>query len=309
MSDIGLVSNAPLRYTSGRLKLSPWLFQIVNFCFWSALYFYVPILAVYAKLNGASLSVLGVMLSAYGIMQFLLRIPVGVSSDLTRRRRPFIVAGLVAAGIGALGFVWMPSPLGLILARALTGVGACSWVVITVMYTSYFKPSQVTRAVALLAITNGLGQAFATYVGGAAAQVWGWHAPFYLSAGAALLGILMVRFCVETGASQAVKPVTWRRLLSVATQRGLLLVAGLAALNTYVQFTTIYGFTPVFAANQLGANRADLGLLAALSVLSLTSAQFLAPTIERDIPVLPLVASISLEFLFNSSRRIASSTK
>lgn len=279
MSESAAASSSPRDHASRRRKLSPWLFQVVNFCFWTALYFYVPILPVYAELNGASLTVIGVMLSAYGIMQFLLRIPVGVGSDLLGRRRPFVTAGLVASGLGALGFVWMPSPLGLIFARALTGVGACAWVVITVMYAGYFEPARVTRAVALLAITNGLGQALATFIGGAAAQSWGWHAPFYLSAGASVVGIVVVGLCVEAGTRQAAAPVTWRRLVAVGTQPQLLLVAGLAAVNTYVQFTTIYGFTPVFAANELGANRADLGLLAALSVLSLMAAQFLAPTI------------------------------
>ena len=187
--------------------------------------------------------------------------------------------GWVAAGLGALWFVWMPAPSGLVFARALTGIGACAWVVITVMYAGYFAPAQVTRAVAFLAVTNGLGQAVATFIGGAAAQSWGWHAPFYLSAGAAVVGIVVVGLCVEARTGPAVAPVTWRRLVAVGTHPQLLLVAGLAAVNTYVQFTTIYGFTPVFAAHELGANRADLGVLTALSVLSLMAAQFLAPTI------------------------------
>ena len=272
-------TSAPRQPPSRRRRLSPWLFQVVNFCFWIALYFYVPILPVYAERNGASLTVIGVMLSAYGIMQFLLRIPVGVGSDLLGRRRPFVIAGLGAAGLGALWFVWMPAPPGLIFARALTGIGACAWVVITVMYAGYFAPAQVTRAVAFLAVTNGLGQAVATFIGGAAAQSWGWHAPFYLSAGAAIVGIVVVGLCVEARTGPAVAPVTWRRLVVVGTHPQLLLVAGLAAVNTYVQFTTIYGFTPVFAAHELGANRADLGVLTAVSVLSLMAAQFLAPTI------------------------------
>ncbi|HET7769654.1 MAG TPA: MFS transporter, partial [Chloroflexota bacterium] len=71
------------------------LFQAGNFLFWVSLYFYVPILPVYAQGMGASLSIVGVMLSAYGVMQLLLRIPTGLASDALGSRKPFVVLGVV----------------------------------------------------------------------------------------------------------------------------------------------------------------------------------------------------------------------
>src|SRR6266508_903388 len=82
------------------------LFQGGNFLFWLSLYFYVPILSVYAQSMGASLALVGVMLSAYGVMQLLLRIPTGVASDALRRRKPFVLAGVALTAAGALGFLW-----------------------------------------------------------------------------------------------------------------------------------------------------------------------------------------------------------
>jgi len=118
------------------------LFQAGNFLYWVALYFYVPILHVYAQGMGAPLSLVGVMLSAYGVMQLLLRIATGLASDALGRRKPFVLAGLLLTAVGALGFVWAPAPWFLVGARAITGVAACGWVAITVMYASYFPPAQ-----------------------------------------------------------------------------------------------------------------------------------------------------------------------
>ena len=286
------------QWVARRRVASPWLFQVANFCFWSSLYFYVPILPVYAERQGASLTLVGVMLSAYGIVQFLLRVPTGVASDLLGRRRPFVFAGLAAAGLGALGFVWTPAPPLLVAARAITGLAACGWVIITVMYASYYEPARATRAIALLGVTNGLGQAMATYVGGAAAQAWGWHAPFYLAAGTALLGVGAAALCVEASSDRAAAAVSWRRLLAVGTAPSLLIVAGLSAINTFGTFTTIFGFTPVFASRALGATRADLGVLAASGVAAFTLAQLATASLTTR---LGYRGSVSAAFLLNGA--------
>ena len=46
----------------------------------------VPILAPYVEYSGGTLSVAGIVLSAYGFAQILLRIPVGIASDRSGRR-------------------------------------------------------------------------------------------------------------------------------------------------------------------------------------------------------------------------------
>jgi len=252
------------------------LFQAGNFLYWVALYFYVPILPVYAQGMGAPLSLVGVMLSAYGVMQLLLRIPTGLASDALGRRKPFVLAGLLLTAVGALGFVWAPAPWFLVGARAITGVAACGWVAITVMYASYFPPAQAARAIAGMGLTNGLGQIFATYSGGLAAETFGWRAPFVLSVVAGTAGMLCMAACFESRSpNRAVVPLTLRRLWEVGTSRTLLLVSLLSALNTYATFTTIYGFIPV-CASDLGATRADLGLLTAISLVPFTLAQPIA---------------------------------
>ncbi|MGI8423780.1 MAG: MFS transporter [Chloroflexota bacterium] len=254
------------------------LFQAGNFLYWVSLYFYVPILPVYAQGMGASLSMVGLMLSAYGVMQLLLRIPTGLASDALGRRKPFVVAGVAATVVGALAFIWAPSPWFLVVARAITGVAACGWVAITVMYSAYYPPAQAARAIAGMGITNGLGQVIATYTGGMAADAYGWHAPFFMAAGTGVLGVGLMLACREVrgparGGGEG--GLTLRRLWEVGTSRTLLVVSTLSALNTYATFTTVFGFVPVYA-RDLGASRGELGLLTAVSIIPFTLAQLVA---------------------------------
>jgi MFS family permease len=262
------------------------LFQAGNFLYWMALYFYVPILPVYAQGIGAPLTVVGIMLSAYGVMQLLLRIPVGVASDLAGRRKPFVLAGLALAAAGALGFIWAPSPWLLVAARATTGLAACAWVAITVMYSGYYPAAMAASAIGMMGLTNGLGQVIATWSGGWAAGTYGWQTPFFLSAVAGVAGMGLMAACREAqprrGGARAAAPMSWARLWSVGTSPALLLVSGLSAINTYATFTTVFGFIPVYA-KDLGATSADLGVLAALSLIPFTLVQPLTARVTRAI--------------------------
>ena len=257
----------------GRSRL---LFQAGNFMYWLALYFYVPILPVYAQGMGASLSLVGVMLSAYGVMQLILRIPTGLASDALGQRKPFVLAGLALTVAGAVGFILAPAPWFLVLARAITGLAACAWVAITVMYSGYYPPSQAARAIGAMGLTNGLGQVIATYSGGVAADAYGWLAPFFLSIATGTIGLGLMLICREPQVSaRAAQPLSWRRMWQVGTSGTLLLVSSLSAINTYATFTTVFGFIPVYA-KDLGASRAELGLLTAVSLIPFTVAQPIA---------------------------------
>ncbi len=66
-----------------------------TFLFWTSLYVYVPILAPYGRHLGGSMTVIGLIISSYGLMQLLFRIPLGVWSDRIGRRKPFLAAGLL----------------------------------------------------------------------------------------------------------------------------------------------------------------------------------------------------------------------
>jgi MFS family permease len=219
--------------------------------FWSALYLYVPILPVYAGLLGASLPTIGLPVGSYGIGQLILRIPIGAASDRFGRRRPFVAAGLAFAGLSAVALALATEPVGLILARGLTGVAAAAWVAFTVLFASYFAQDRAAFAVSIITFVNIAAQAVATYGGSVLAQEYGWRAPFW---GAAVLGGLglLTLVAVRERPVRRATPLTVRGMVRVMTRPALLVVAGAALLGTAINFATSFGFTPVYAA-ELGA--------------------------------------------------------
>ena len=112
------------------------LVSVAILFFWMSLYFYVPFLPIRALELGASNTLVGVVISSYAIGQILLRIPVGIGSDLIGRRRPFAIAAFIASLLGALILLVASSPWILFVGRFMTGVAGAGWVAISVLYIS-----------------------------------------------------------------------------------------------------------------------------------------------------------------------------
>ena len=77
------------------------LYTVVTLLFWMCLYLYAPTLPTYAESKTGSLASVGIILAQYGLWQAIVRLPVGIAADWLGRRKPFIVGGLLLAGLGA----------------------------------------------------------------------------------------------------------------------------------------------------------------------------------------------------------------
>lgn len=215
-------------------------------------------MAPYAEHRGASLQTVGWLVSAYGLAQLLLRIPVGIWSDRLRTRRPFVEFGFLAALIGALGMGFVENPLAMIFFRGMTGVCASMWVLLSVWYASNFDAAETSRAMGLAMVLTNSTQLAANLSGGALADLWGWKAPFVLAAILAVCGILLTRNLHES--PPAGSPPKLPELLSMGKERSLLTVSLLAALLQALPYMSAYGFTSVYA-DYLGATKTQLGLV------------------------------------------------
>lgn len=233
------------------------LFLVIVF-FWASIYVFVPIMAPFAEHRGASLQTVGWLVSAYGLAQLILRIPLGVWSDRLRTRRPFIVVGFLASFIGALGMGFVENPLAMIFFRGLTGVCASMWVLLSVWYASHFDPAETGRAMGLAMVVTNSTQLIANLSGGAIADLWGWQAPFAVAAVLAVSGLLLTRTLQESAPSSA--PPKLPELLGMGKERSLLTVSLLAALLQALPYMSAYGFTSVYA-TELGATKTQLGLV------------------------------------------------
>jgi len=243
----------------GRLRLLLG-FETSIILFWAGQHVYVPFLSVYARAQGASLSLVGVVVAGYGLVQALLRLPLGIASDRIRRRKPFVLLGYASVLISCLGLAWSPRPGWLLVFRAVAGVGASTWAMITALFASRRAGQDAQRAVTLAAFFQQAGLVGAYFVGALVGGAFGLEAPFVTGALLAGLGLLLIGREPEEVAPTA-EPVRFAQLARVIFSPRLLVVSGVGALLMYIN-NTLNGFVPLLA-QQVGASTAQLGWLVA----------------------------------------------
>ncbi|HZJ83485.1 MAG TPA: MFS transporter [Clostridia bacterium] len=241
------------------------LFYLVTSLFWFSLYTYVPNLPTYAESLGASHKLIGIILSSYGFTQMVLRIPLGIYSDTINKRKIFILLGILASVVSAVGMGLFRNPVALLLFRGLSGVAAAAWVPFTVLFSSYFTTEDSSKAMGYVNSFNQLGQMLAMLLGGIlASRLTSTQAPFFLAAGAGIVTLMLGTGIVENKEKR--EPMNISLLLSVGKDKNLLIPSGLAVLVQLLTFGTVFGFTPI-AARNIGANNFQLGLLTTFSTL------------------------------------------
>ena len=252
-------------------------FLVTTALYWATLYLYVPILAPYAEHRGGTLSVVGLVISAYGLAQLLLRLPLGILSDRIGRRRPFLALGFVASAAACLGFVLAPDPWFMVGARFISGIAACAWVAFTVLFASYFPPGQTARAMSYITFCNTLAVMSSTAIGGYLADLYGWLAPFWAAAGVSVLGLLSVALVHEGRGQRPAAQPSLDRLRSVLCYPELVFASIVAALGQYTNFAGNFGFLPNYAV-AIGATKTQLGILSMVGTLSSSVAILLSGT-------------------------------
>ena len=247
-----------------RVHLALILISLVMF--WTSLYVYVPVLPTYAARSlGASLSVVGLVVGAYGFSQLVLRIPIGLGSDRIGRRKPFLLVGMLANALGAATLALAPAAWALILARAILGVGASTYVILSIYLAEFFPRRQVTRAISLAAAITSLSQVGIMLAGGIVAERWDVRVTFWIGVGLGLAGLLLVLPLPERGAGAGSGSRDVRELARTGLRREVVVAALIAVLLQYGTFALTYGFVPVYA-EEIGANKTDLGVLATAAV-------------------------------------------
>jgi MFS family permease len=161
------------------------------------LFMVLPLLVLYAAdMPGASPTMLGLALGAYGLSQALLQIPAGWLSDRIGRK-PVIYGGLVIFALGSLVAGQAETVEGIVLGRLLQGAGAIASSVMALL-ADLTGEEQRTKAMAVVGMSIGLSFTVAMILGPLVASFGGLSAVFNLTAALALLGIAVVALRVPS---------------------------------------------------------------------------------------------------------------
>ena len=228
----------------------------VVFLYWMGLYLYASTLPIYVQnkvVNQAGdLVLVGTVLSMYGLWQFIVRLPIGILADWMGRRKPDVIIGLIIVAAGAWGLGQAQDPGGLIFTRALTGIGAGTWVPLLVLFNNLYKPEEAFKATGLITLVGTLARMLSTGINGPLNVVTGsYQTAFDLAALAAVVAIGIMIFIPEQ--RQPSKPPQFHRLLALFKRPD---VFGPALLNLILHFgdwASTFSFIPILA-RQFGAS-------------------------------------------------------
>lgn len=262
-----------------------YIFLVVSFIFWVSQFIYVPVLAPYIESQGGTYTFTGLVLGSYGVLQLLCRMPMGIFSDMLKIRKPFIIFGMLISALSCLIFA-ITDHLGWILvARSLAGLAAATWVVFTVLYSSYFTDQHITKAMGSISLVVVLAQFTGMGLSGYAVGQWGWNGPFWMGGIVAIVGMLLSLFIFESKETTTSKPIMLRDLSSVITYPLLIKVSILSIMAHGILFTTMFGFTPAYAL-EIGftANEISLVTIAFMiphAIAAIVSGKFFVPMLGK----------------------------
>lgn len=159
------------------------------------LFMILPVFALYAdELKGSTPTLIGLAIGAYGFTQALLQIPFGILSDRFGRKR-IIAIGLLLFALGSVVAALATSIWGVILGRALQGSGAIA-AAIMALAADLTREEHRTKAMAVIGMSIGLSFSVALVIGPWVGHWIGLSGIFWLTAGLALVGLVILRLYV-----------------------------------------------------------------------------------------------------------------
>ena len=172
--------------------------------------------------GGDDPSSVGLAMGMYGLVQAMLQIPFGLAADKFGRKR-VIVFGLLLLALGSVIAACATSVAGLALGRAIQGGGAIS-AAVTALLADQTRDHVRIKGMALIGASIGLMFALSLIIGPLLAAHVGLKGIFGISAGMALLGILIILYWTpqEVAVEKTVQKKTFSQLRTTLMQSDLL---------------------------------------------------------------------------------------
>ncbi|MEI6350454.1 MAG: MFS transporter [Verrucomicrobiota bacterium] len=150
----------------------------------------IPVLPLYARDFGASVTVNGWLVGIYSAMQFLSGPILGKISDRIGRR-PVLLVSLIGTAVGFFIMGAAQTLLWLFIARIIDGISGGNIATAQAYIADITKPEERSKAMGLIGAAFGLGFIFGPAIGGVMTHISN-SAPFYLAGVLAAINALLV---------------------------------------------------------------------------------------------------------------------
>jgi DHA1 family multidrug resistance protein-like MFS transporter len=260
-------------YQDAEARRSPIvLFLVVTFLFWVTLYLYVPTLPTYVKARSSQLSTVGLVLSMYGLFMAAARLPMGILGDVLGWGKPLIAVGVLFAAAGAF-VMGRGSSLGALAAgRALTGVSAGTWVILTGVFSSFFAFDQAIYASSLLFFAASFGRMISTSLTGSLNRIGGYPLAFYCAALTGLVAVILSLLVTEQ--RRPPQKVSLRSIGLLMVRKDVILPTVISILLHYADWAVTFGFFPILA-QEMGVSDVLKSVLISCNIAAITAASLM----------------------------------
>ena len=212
------------KLTRPELKTSLALSGVVSLRMFG-LFLILPVFAAYAsKLPNATPVLVGLAIGIYGFGQMLLQVPMGWLSDRFGRR-PTITLGLLVFAAGSLMAAFAHGLIGIIIGRALQGMGAVSGAS-QALAADHSHDDNRSKLMAIIGVGIGFAFVLAMIVSAPLAGHWGLTGLFLLTAILAVLAAIFLWLIVPAPPRREQRAEHWSSVLRMIVRPQLLILNG-----------------------------------------------------------------------------------
>ncbi len=233
-----------------------------------------PILPFYAESFNVNYTLIGLVVSAFGIARMFIDLPAGFLSQRYNKKNLMLLGLILISGssilAGSAQYYWI-----LLLARFIEGFGSAIYVTIATIFIALVASPE--RRGFLMSIYSGfllLGSIFGPSFGGFIADLYGINAPFFAYAIISAIGIVPTLTLPRVNNSNEKEPIKIQDLyhqvrFSLRDPSFIPVLPSIFSLffiRTGVRNTLV----PLFSGNNLGLNEFDIGILLTIAAIATT---------------------------------------
>ena len=255
-------------------KGSTFILNLSIFSVMLGLGFIAPLLPIYATSLGASGFEVGVIFAAFAVVRAATMIPFGSLSDIFGRKF-FIVLGMGVYVLASIIYILSRTILQLIFCRILHGIASALVVPAAMAYVADVSPEDRRgEAMGLFNTALFAGIGLGPLLGGILADKLSFHAPFYMCAFLASIGLVLDTFKLRESRKQGFSGVIGdTKIIKISYGFYLLrdknmLSIVFSRIVTSVGFSALLAFFPLIGF-KLGLGMSEVGLLLTVQALAL----------------------------------------
>lgn len=241
--------------------------------FWFAQYVYVPYQTPFLIEMGTTSAVVGIVVGAYGLTQFLFRMPIGLAADRKGRHKGFIIFGVAAAGLASVLRIVMPNADGFLAANLLSGLASGMWISFMVLFATYFAKSELQKSTGQIIAANNIGIFCGFLLSTVAYESYGMS---FLCWAGLLVSVPALLLSLGIRETKTVRePLPVRELITVYWNKRLILFSFFALVQQGIMMSTSMSFTAE-AARRIGATEWEIGMCAIVYIIAAVLSSYFA---------------------------------